>query len=529
MIILRFFLSLFLLVFYGLVFGQQILKTKQSGLLAQERDVLFSLNEQSYQNLTLYVDLTNIRYSNRSTFVSITTEIQQQTAEIGRFYLPEYPSDATSHYEDISNTANYTFDICLWQKVLSETGSLKFYTDGSFDDFEMDVYFLEEKGQPSVLVNEIISLWYSGKNGFLYEKEGIDPELIPPKSIELKNPSQKAIVQILAHGVAKSNKPDSRFYFFNINGKEVAKRSVWRDDCSYNPVYPQSGKWYQNRPNWCPGATVVPINHIIERKELQNEKLEIDLRFQKDIFQNSGIHSYIFSGVLFLIDKPKKAVNAAITKIISPNSNKKYQRYNPICSYPIIIIKNLGYEPLETLILNYGYNYQVDNKYRWTGELEFLEEEIVYLPPLNWYFYEKDDEPQSFTAIISRANGKEDAFARGKMTTEMDLAVVYPYRLSFLLRTDSNAIDNVLEILDDNGTPYFMSEDLKADSTYVFHVNFIPGCYEMILFDQIGDGILERNNKKYVLEILDQRKGTLLKAYDGNFGSEIREQFMIFR
>jgi hypothetical protein len=218
-----------------------------------------------------------------------------------------------------------------------------------------------------------------------------------------------------------------------------------------------------------------------------------------------------------------------LLKFISPNSNKKHQRYNPICSYPIIIIKNLGYEPLETLMLNYGYNYQVDNKYRWTGELEFLEEEIVYLPPLNWYFYEKDDEPQSFTAIISRANGKEDAFARGKMTTEMDLAVVYPYRLSFLLRTDSNAIDNVLEILDDNGTPYFMSEDLKADSTYVFHVNFIPGCYEMILFDQIGDGILERNNKKYVLEILDQRKGTLLKAYDGNFGSEIREQFMIFR
>jgi hypothetical protein len=51
----------------------------------------------------------------------------------------------------------------------------------------------------------------------------------------------------------------------------------------------------------------------------------------------------------------------------------------------------------------------------------------------------------------------------------------------------------------------------------------------MILFDQNGNGIQSEDSKLPVLVIKDQRKGIELKRFNGNFGGEIREQFMIFR
>jgi len=51
----------------------------------------------------------------------------------------------------------------------------------------------------------------------------------------------------------------------------------------------------------------------------------------------------------------------------------------------------------------------------------------------------------------------------------------------------------------------------------------------MILFDQNGNGIENEDPKLPALVIKDQRKGIELKRFDGDFGGEIREQFMIFR
>jgi len=522
-------LILFALLIIQSSYSQQNINSK----LTEQNDNFikysFDLGKKSYQSLSLHINLNNIQYFNRSTFISIQTKIEQEEVEIGRFYLTELSSDVVSNTSDFLEKTVYDFDVCLWQSVLKNAKEIYLKTDGSFDQTKIELSFTGYLGEPPVKVKDIIPLWKSKLEGFPYRKEGISKEDLPVKNIDIGNNSDKAFIQVLVHGIAKNQNPSARFYFLNINNKEIAKRSIWRDDCAYNPIYPQSQNWYESRPNWCPGLRVYPLKHHIPADILSNGHLNINLRFQDDYMENSGIYSYVVSAVLFVLEEPEKEVNVAISEILSPNKNKWHQRYNPICGSPVIIIKNLGKEALEQVTFNYGYNYQTDNKYRWRGELGFLEEEIVYLPPLNWYFYEKDDEPESFTAIISSANGLEEAFPRGKLTTNMELADVYPYRLTFHIRTDKNAIDNALEIFDDNGNPYFLSGDLVADSNYYFHVNFIPGCYEMILFDQSGDGVINRDKNLPVLEIIDQRKGTQLKTFNGDFGGEIRDQFMIFR
>ena len=36
------------------------------------------------------------------------------------------------------------------------------------------------------------------------------------------------------------------------------KKTIWRDDCEFNPVQPQNGTWQYDRAGWCPGADVKP-------------------------------------------------------------------------------------------------------------------------------------------------------------------------------------------------------------------------------------------------------------------------------
>jgi len=522
-------LILFALLLSQALFSQQIIEAKLSDQSSNELQYSFELGDQPFQELHLRIQKNSLQYYNRSSFISILTQIEENDVEIGRFFLSEYSVDKNTQQGPFNDTIVYDFDLCLWQDVLRKNSKIILQTDGNFDDANIELSFEAVPGEPSIKVKKIIPLWKSSLGGFLYGKDGISASDLPNRSIELNSKSKYAFIQILVHGIEKNQTPSARFYFLSINGKEIAKRSIWRDDCAYNPIYPQSENWYVSRPNWCPGLKIYPLRHQIPEDILSQQYMDIDLRFQKDYLDNSGIYSYVVSAVLFILEEPKKEVNVAITEILSPNTDKWHQRYNPICNSPVLIIQNLGHETLDQVTFNYGYNFQTDNKFRWKGELGFMEEEIVYLPPLNWYFFENGDEPESFTAIISSANKVENAFPRGKMTTQMELADVYPYKLTFHLRTDKNAIDNALEIFDDNGNAYFISEDLKADSNYYFQVNFIPGCYEMILFDQQRDGIQNPADTIPVLEIIDQKKGKLLKSFDGNFGGEIREQFMIFK
>jgi len=522
-------LILFAWFFSNSGFAQETIVAEQKDQKPNELQYTFDLGDESFQELQLHIQKNSIQYFNRSSFISIQTLIGVKEVEIGRFYLSEYHFEDENRNSDFQDQITYDFDVCLWQQALKNSAQIILKTDGSFEDADIALSFTANPGVPSIKVKEIIPLWKSDLSGFEYGKNGIDANDLPEKDIQIDSGSEYAFIQVLVHGIAKNQDPSARFYFLNINGKEIAKRSIWRDDCAYNPIFPQSNNWYESRPNWCPGLRIYPLKHQIPRDIISQRNLDINLRFQNDYLENSGIYSYVVSAVLFILEEPEKEVNVAITEILSPNTEKWHQRYNPICGSPVLVIKNLGKENLNQVTFNYGYNFQTDNKFRWKGDLGFLEEEIIYLPPLNWYFFENDDEPETFTAIISSANKVEDAFPRGKMTSNMELAEVYPYKLTFRLRTDENAIDNALEIFDDSGNAYFLSGDLAADSTYNFDVNFIPGCYEMILFDQKGDGILENNEQSASLEIIDQKKGIPLKSYHGNFGGEIREQFMIFR
>lgn len=171
-----------------------------------------------------------------------------------------------------------------------------------------------------------------------------------------------------------------------------------------------------------------------------------------------------------------------------------------------------------------------DNRYRWRGELAFMEEEIVYLPPLNWYFYDQKNKPKEFCVFVDEVNSKQDEYeGNNQLSTILNLAPVYPNRISIQFSAHLAAADNILELVDDMGIPFFEAADFLNDSVYTFDLDLLPGCYEFIVYDRAGDGIYFTEEKKGSLKIISTNTKEELKDFEPNFGAEIRQQFMILK
>jgi len=528
-----FYIIVFLLSTGAFGHAQTQLNSDTISLLSGKQEISFDIPKHSFRqvDLSLFLQLEESCVFKKGDYLSLQLDIDKpnpvgEKIEFARIYLPSYYKNRVA-----GNQIIYNFDLTLWQSLLVKNGRITVQFSGESPGLKMAFSFLLDKGEMPVKVLDIIPLWQSSEDGFPYGKNGVDAEYLPSRRVHLPELSASAFISIIVSGKSEdiSKEQSARFYFLSVNNQEISKRSIWRDDCGLNPIFPQLEAWSSNHPNWCPGLRVNPLVHYLNKESLKQEDIKVDMRFQKDLYENSGVQSYITSAVLFALAEPTEKLNVSISEIIAPNIDLWHHRYNPICGNPIILIQNNGKETVNTITFNYGYNYQTDNKFRWKGELGFMEQEIVYLPSLNWYFYDKYDEPETFTAHISKVNGQEKAYLRGKKTSVMELADVFPYKLSFEIQTGDDAQYNGLEIFNEDGDIVYMSEELSDHKNYQFNLSLNPGCYEMIFYDEQGNGIKLPNSKASCLKVKDQKNGIVLKEYQGDFGLEIREQFMIFR
>jgi len=531
----RYYLSL-LIVLLGIAHHSYAQKEQDSEpifLQTGMQEVALDLPSESFSNLILllHIELNEDCLFESEEYLSLKLDNDDASAEIkkiefARIYLPSYNVNSVYH-----NVIEYRFDLTLWQKLLQHHSSISVYYKSKVNGLKLSISCEFEVGDPPVDVVGIFPLWESDSEGFPYGKDGVDKEYLPTRELSLPENTHSAFVSILVSGVKQkhASKASSRFYFLSINGKEIGKRSIWREDCGLNPIFPQHEHWYENNHNWCPGLRVNPLLHRLDEAVLQDKKLSFDLRFQQDINRTSGVKSYITSAVLFALAEPTKDINISISEIIAPNTNLWHHRYNPICGNPIILIQNNGKEIAESITFNYGYNYQTDNKFRWQGSLGYMEQEIVYLPPPNWYFYDNDDEPQTFTVHVSGVNGEEKHIAGGKKTSPMALAQVYPGKLIFEVHTDDEAEYNGMEIYNEFDELVFANASLQNNDLYKFEMELSPGCYEVIFYDAQGNGVRLDDASEACLIIRDQLTDAVLNEYHGDFGIEIREQFMILK
>ncbi len=499
---------------------------------AQLKQLALFQEPKSLENLYLQVKLPTLKKASKFVQNVVRIEVERmhngklERIEIARFFLPWLDAK--------TDTARFVFDISAYSSLFYKPVNLSFESNYILQTLELDLQFKWKFGEAPAKVNQIVNLWHSDINGLSYaDKTKPINQQIKPKKISVSNKIKYAQLEIYLSGKGREINPPSesvcsKFYFLKANETLIAKRPIWRDDCSLNALFPQSGPWTYSRANWCPGQELRVFKHFIALGK--DTTLNFSLQFQESKVASDQLQNYLLSANLILFEEAKFKNDAAVVEILAPNKNREHNRYNPICSSPVIRVRNTGTDTLHSVLIKYGLDNKMDNKYRWRGELAFMEEEIVYLPPLNWYFYDQKNKPKDFSVFIEEVNMKKDEYqGNNRLSSALNLAPVYPNKLSIQYLAHKSAEDNIIELVDDMGIPLFEATDFVNDSTYTFNLDLLPGCYEFIVYDEQGNGIYLPVNNAGQVKIIDTKTKQELSNFEPNFGAEIRQQFMILK
>ena len=495
---------------------------------------LFDKNTE-LENLYLEISLSNFVRSKTFVQSPVRIEIERiingktERIEIARFFLP-WINDKSS------GKSVFLFDISAYGSLFKKAVKLNIETNNYIQPLALNMRFQWKNGQAPIKAKKIINLWRSDISGFSYSDKNLPiNRQFKPKVVIIPKEIKYAQIKIYLSGWGKENiKPTeaecSKFYFLKINNQEIAKRPIWRDDCSLNSIFPQDGPWTYSRANWCPGQVLRVYDHFITLGT--DTTININFQIQEAVNANPLLSNYIISANLILFGEALFKNDAAVVEILSPNKSNAHNRYNPICSSPVIRVRNTGADTLRSVLIHYGLNDKRDNRYRWRGELGFMEEEIVYLPPLNWYFYDHKNKPMIFSVSVEGVNNKIDEYAgNNSLASTINLAPVFSGKITIEFTTNSASVDNILELVDDMGSPLFEAAEFINNTPYSYDLELVPGCYEFIAYDQEGNGIYFPGNKdgKGSLKIIDTKTKEVLVEFEPNFGAEIRQQFMVLK
>jgi hypothetical protein len=229
-------------------------------------------------------------------------------------------------------------------------------------------------------------------------------------------------------------------------------------------------------------------------------------------------------------------LDIAIENIMAPSDKDIYSRINPICSNPLIVIRNLGKLPVKKLTIEYGLQGSPPMEYIWGGNLGFLEKEEIVLPAPDWQGF--DESLEFFVRLVGPNNGTDERTHNNDMSSSVVRPEILP--AEFVLYIEPNDLgrdrDNEYFLTDACGSVIFKREDFTTDTLFRDQVKLDPGCYEFRLSDKVEDGMNrhwwyyyenpELMGKNGKIEIHDT-EGNVIRKFAYDFGQEILYRFSV--
>ncbi len=156
---------------------------------------------------------------------------------------------------------------------------------------------------------------------------------------------------------------------------------------------------------------------------------------------------------------------------------------------PRITLRNNGSNQMTSVDIHYRVNEGTEMTFNWTGNLDFLESEVVTLPAIS---FELTDEMNLF-AYTEDPNGVPDEYpANDTLLKVVDRAEITPTTVKLMIRTDANPDEITWEILNSAGEVAY-SGGPYANPTTIYNETFqLPDleCYKFMIYDAGGDGLL---------------------------------------
>jgi len=301
--------------------------------------------------------------------------------EIGRYITPYGIG-----FDLGSNGFTYVYDVTDYQQFLE--GDVDFAAHNTQE--LIDVQFKFVVGTPPRDVIKIEKIW--GNHGS-HTYANLDNDVsLPSVDIDLDANAEmfKIKTRLTGHGHNGSNNccewgnGQGRDHEILVDGVSRFTWEIWRENaCGDNPNTSQGGTWPYAREGWCPGDIVPEFEFELTPYATPGTSVAIDYDIEDvpagDQAQGNG--NYNMAMHLVTYGGPNFTNDAAIVDVLNPNSWEYYGKWNPTCQNPRVVLKNTGSEALTEVDIHIWVGGQ-DNViiFPWTGNLEFLEEEVVEIP-----------------------------------------------------------------------------------------------------------------------------------------------------
>jgi hypothetical protein len=323
----------------------------------------------------------------------------------------------------------------------------------------------------------------------------VDEAVVTPIAVDLDPDAAGFLVRsrISGHGHAGPHNCcewDAKEHILKVAGLERFRWTVWRD-CGMNPVHPQGGTWQFDRAGWCPGTFVDTYDHELTPWVTPGDEVALHYTiepYDPDTGESDG--RFLLSHQLFSYDPPSFELDAAVVDVIAPTAHGEYRRFNPVSGEAVICIRNLGARPLRSLVVHYGLEGRSPSRFQWSGELKFLESELVTLPPPEWVGM---NERSRFWSSVELPSKERD---ENRWNDKIEVSVTAPHILppEFIIHVESpgfgRAVENSYTITSRDGRVVASRDQFDDDCVYNDRITLEPGAYNLEFLDGAEDGLI---------------------------------------
>ena len=392
-------------------------------------------------------------------------------------------------------TQRYVYDVTDYAYLLHDAATMRVLYSGYSGGFTANVKFAFIEGTPDRDVMKVRRLW-TGSYGY-NDTTHLDSFDINTHFAAVTDTVPTGTVttdlKFLVTGHGNDANGCCEFAAHNyqvmLNGTSVATKTIWRNSCGLNELYPQSGTWLLERGNWCPGAMVYPNFHVLPGL---TPGTGFNVAVQFDPYSGSG-GSYTTEGHLIYYGAMNKTLDAGIEDIIAPTNNENHFRENPAIGQPVISIRNSGSTTIDSVTFQYGIQDSAMQTYTWVGTLASLQDTVINLAPLlNLNTVAGTSGTYNFIVTIMGVNGVADAdHTNDTMRSQFIAAPVFPPSFRILFRTSnvnaysSTTLAQTSWVLYDksNNTIVRQRSNCALSTNYTDTVSLPTGYYQLALYD----------------------------------------------
>lgn len=452
--------------------------------------------------------------------------------EIGRFITPY-----GINFDLGPNGFTWIYDITDYQDYFM--GAVDLAAHNTQELIDLKFAFIE--GIPPRDVHHREPIWQDWRS-YLYKDMDDDTQL-PATQVQLSDTSAmyKIKTRFTGHGHNGSTNCcewDPKMHSISIDGVQRFEWDIWEETaCGDSPNPGQGGTWPYAREGWCPGDLVKEYDHELTPYVTPGSVVEIDYDIE-DVPANDpaqGDGNYIVAMDLISYSAPNFQHDAAIVDILNPNNYEYYRKWNPSCNTPRVIIQNTGEQALTSCIIRCWTTYGNWAEFNWTGNLAFLQKEVVEIPIDDIMFWSDYDGNKTFTAQIYAINGYPDLDEYGNNNLKSAKyntpeSIDGPFFIWF--KSNNKPHENRYRLEDSEGNVLFERTSFTASTEYKDTFDLAPGCYSVIVEDTDSDGLgfwYSSQVEGETAGFMRLRKvgGSMIETFPNDFGNYHRFDFSV--